>query len=59
MTEYLYRIGFGVSIKADSEEEAKAMADDFESSVWNAIQPEGVEVWESDIELKDAKEDEE
>lgn len=59
MTEYPYHIGFGVSIKADSEEEANAMADDFESRIWNAIQPEGVEVWESDTELEFVKEEEE
>lgn len=31
MTEYLYHIGIGLSIKRDSEEEAEAIANDFET----------------------------
>ena len=59
MTEYLYHIGFGVSIKADSEEDAYELAKNFEIGIWNSIQPEGFEVWQSDIELEDVQEDEE
>lgn len=59
MTEYLYHIGFGVSIKADTEEDADELAKDFERGIWGSIQPEGVEVWESDIELEFVKEEEE
>lgn len=56
MTEYLYHIGFGVSIKADSEENAYELAKDFERGIWNSIQPEGIDIWQSDIELEDVEE---
>ncbi len=48
MTEYLCHVTFGISIQAESREEAQELAEEFENSVWTMIQ-DNVEVWESEV----------
>lgn len=50
MTTYLFKLTLGLTIKADSYEDAENILNEIESSEWSEIRPDGAEVWETDTE---------
>ena len=52
MTEFLYNLQLGISIKVNTQEEADEIMDEIADQAWLCIGNPAVEVWESTTEFK-------